>query len=269
MVNKTLLIDGDLLLYRAASACETEVQWDEDVWLLHGNVQEAKHLFTTALDGITNALGSHDIIMCLSDRENFRKKLTDTYKSKRKTTRKPVVFKPLMDWVTTEFDAIIKPQLEADDVLGILATHPDYKDRVIVVSEDKDLQTLPCTLYRQGELKTISPVEADYFWMFQTLTGDATDGYSGCPGIGPKKAEVILRSFQWASGLSVWHHVVAAFRKEGLTEDDALLQARLARILRFDNWDIEKQEVKLWSPSTTQASAPSLNESAVEAQSAA
>lgn len=247
----TLLIDGDLLLYRAASACECEMKWDDDVWLLHGNVEEAKDLFKSALDGITNALGSNSITMCLSDRENFRKKLTDTYKSKRKETRKPVVFKPLMDWVIKEFDPIIKPQLEADDVLGILATHPDYKDKVIVVSEDKDLQTLPCNLYRQGELKKITPEEADYFWMFQTLTGDATDGYSGCPGIGPKKAEVILRSFQWANGLSVWNHVVSAFRKEGLTEDDALLQARLARILRYEDWDITKQEVKLWSPSKT------------------
>lgn len=259
----TLLIDGDLLLYRATSACEHEMKWDDDVWLLHGNVEEAKDLFKSALDGITNALGSKNLTICLSDRENFRKKLTDTYKSKRKETRKPVVFKPLLEWVISEFDPIIKPQLEADDVLGILATHPEYKGRVIVVSEDKDLQTLPCTLYRQGELKTISEDEADYFWMFQTLTGDSTDGYSGCPGIGPKKAESILAQKPY------WNHVLNTFRKQGLTEDDAILQARLARILRFDDWDVSKQQVKLWSPSTTQASAPSSSVTAGEAQTAA
>lgn len=269
MLNKTLLIDGDLLLYRAASACEHEMKWDDDVWLLHGNVEEAKDLFKSALDGITNALGSNSITMCLSNRENFRKKLTDTYKSKRKETRKPVVFKPLLEWVINEFDPIIKPQLEADDVLGILATHPEYKGKVIVVSEDKDLQTLPCTLYRQGELKTITEQEADYFWMFQTLTGDSTDGYSGCPGIGPKKAESILGTPGKANADFLWPTILNTFRKQGLTEDDAILQARLARILRFDDWDVNKQQVKLWSPSTTQASAPSSSASAGEAQTAA
>jgi len=244
-----LLIDGDLLLYRAASACETEVRWDDQNWVLHGNLEEAKDLFMRSLDGITNALGTTDLVMCLSDRENFRKDLTPTYKSKRKETRKPVVFSPLLEWIKEEFHPTIRPRLEADDVMGIIATHPDYKDNVIVVSENKDMQTLPCKLYRQGALREITVEEAEYFWMFQTLTGDATDGYLGCPGCGPKTAEKLLaRPPYWAT-------VVNAFRKAGLTDDDALLQARLARILRHEDWDIEKQQVKIWQPNDTTGSA--------------
>lgn len=238
----TLLIDGDLLLYRSAAATETEVQWDDDNWILHSNLTESKDLFKTALDGITNALGTTSIIMCLSDSANFRKDLTATYKSKRKDTRKPIVFKPLLEWVKETYDPIIKPRLEADDVIGILATHPNYVGKCIVVSEDKDMQTLPCSLYRQGELKTISEADADYFWSFQTLTGDSTDGYSGCPGVGPKKAEGIL------SAPPYWPKIVNTYRKAGLTEGDALLNARLARILRYTDWDIERQQVNLWTP---------------------
>lgn len=238
----TLLIDGDLLLYRSAAATETEVQWDDDNWILHSNLTESKDLFTTSLDGITNALGSKSIIMCLSDSANFRKDLTPTYKSKRKDTRKPIVFKPMLEWVKGTYDPIIKPKLEADDVIGILATHPNYVGKCVVVSEDKDMQTLPCSLYRQGELKTISEADADYFWAFQTLTGDSTDGYSGCPGVGPKKAESIL------TGAPYWPKIVNTYRKAGMTEDDALLNARLARILRYSDWDVEKQQVKLWTP---------------------
>jgi hypothetical protein len=38
----------------------------------------------------------------------------------------------------------------------------------------------------------ITEAQADRFHMIQTLTGDVTDGYPGCPGIGPVKAEQIL-----------------------------------------------------------------------------
>lgn len=235
----TLLVDADLLLYKAASASESVVKWDDDLYVLHGNLSESIDLFRSMLDGITNALASKCVILCLSDRENFRKDLTPSYKSKRKETRKPLTFKPLTDWVQNNYDPITKKRLEADDVIGILATkNPDW----IVVSEDKDLQTIPCHLYRNGELKTVTPDEAEYFWMLQTLMGDSTDGYQGCPGVGPKTAEKILARKPY------WPNVVNAYRKAGLTEDDAILNARLARILRHDDWDSTTQEVKLWNP---------------------
>jgi DNA polymerase-1 len=41
---------------------------------------------------------------------------------------------------------------------------------------------------------------------------------------------------------------LCAFKKAKLTEADALLQARLARILRNTEWDFDKSEVKLWPP---------------------
>ena len=39
----------------------------------------------------------------------------------------------------------------------------------------------------------INEKEANYFHMLQTLTGDPTDGYKGCPNIGKVTAEKILK----------------------------------------------------------------------------
>jgi DNA polymerase-1 len=73
--------------------------------------------------------------------------------------------------------------------------------------------------------------------------GDATDGYGGCPGIGPKTAEKLLDKHG-----AVWKTVVDAYLKAGLTEEDAIMNARMARILRAEDWDFENNEVKLWTP---------------------
>ena len=76
----------------------------------------------------------------------------------------------------------------------------------------------------------------------QTLTGDSTDGYPGCPTIGQKRAEGLLGQ------RPAWSVVEQAFIKQGLTKADALLQARMARILRWSDWDATKNEPKLWEP---------------------
>jgi len=41
---------------------------------------------------------------------------------------------------------------------------------------------------------------------------------------------------------------VAAFESRGLTEEDALIQARVARILRADDYDFKESQPILWSP---------------------
>lgn len=238
-----LLIDGDLILYRCSSATEHAVQWDFENWVLHANIQESKDLVAAAIADLRTSIEADHVVVCLSDRENFRMSVASDYKSKRKDTRKPIVYPELRKWVEETYDVVTMPQLEADDVLGILATHPDAKE-VIVASEDKDLQTIPSQLWRQGELKTITLQEADRYWMQQTLTGDPTDGYKGCPGIGEKKAEAILGTNQPL--MTMWNNVVAAYRKAGLTEDDALMNARLARILRHEDYNDGK--IQLWEP---------------------
>ena len=165
-----------------------------------------------------------------------------TYKGGRKKTRKPVGYKALVEWVLDSYDSLRVDCLEADDVMGILGSMPNTK--AIIVSDDKDLKSVPGKLYRpqSNERLDISQSEADGYFLTQTLTGDPTDGYAGLAKCGPKTAEKILGTHP------TWDAVVAAYQKQQLTADYALTQARLARILRHTDWDDEAGAVKLWEP---------------------
>ena len=88
---------------------------------------------------------------------------------------------------------------------------------------------------------------ANFHFYKQVLTGDAVDNYKGCPGIGVKRALDLLEEPLTAE--EYWSQIVTAYNKAGLTEEDAIIQARMARILRNDDYDYDKQEVKLWEPS--------------------
>jgi DNA polymerase-1 len=112
----------------------------------------------------------------------------------------------------------------------------------IIVSDDKDLLTIPTRVYRLGELHDVTVEQADYNWLKQTLTGDVADGYKGCPGIGDKSAAKLLE-------IPTWETVVKAYTKAGLGQAEALVQARLARILRAE--DYVDDAVILWSPNDT------------------
>ena len=199
------------------------------------------------MDAVQRVLEGDDLAIILSGSKNFRYTLDPTYKSNRKS-RKPLAYNSLTKWLYDRYQGkvFLQDTLEADDYLGILATTPGAVDRIIV-SDDKDLKTIPGRLYRMGVLSSIDEDQADRYWWSQVLTGDPTDGYKGCPGVGPVKAEAIL-----SKPGSRWENVKQTFLKSGLSEDDAILQSRLARILHYDDWDAENKTVKLWSPPSSQ-----------------
>lgn len=244
MTSPQLLIDGDLLLFKATVAAEYESNPEGDIWLLSTNLQQARDIWDSQIKSITEALKTDDLVVVLSGPEDFRRALEPSYKGNRKGKRKPLGYNVMKEWLYERHPdrVIFNDCLEADDYLGILATTPDCPKRIIV-SDDKDLQTIPGSLYRQGTLHEISISMADGFWLYQTLVGDASDNYKGCPGIGDVKAKAIL-----AKPGSDWENVRQAFLKVGLTDGDALLQARLARILRFDDWDAVNKRPILWEP---------------------
>ena len=250
-MSKTLLIDADVLIFQASVSVEQEVDWGNDLWTLHADLGEAKDILNTKIDELCETFPSTTSpIMALSDitGQYFRKKIFQGYKAGRTGKRKPIVFRPLRTYLEQQYNTYVKPGLEGDDVLGILATHPKLvKGDRLVVSIDKDMGTIPCNWSRDGEeYITVTEEEADYSHMIQTLTGDSTDSYGGCPGIGPKRATVALEGL--TSYDEMWPVVVNLFYKAGLAEHDALLQARLARILRAEDYDFMRKEPILWTP---------------------
>jgi DNA polymerase-1 len=206
------------------------------------------------LDRIFERFETREHLLCFSTGPNFRYGVDPTYKNNRANSRKPLCYVELREQVEADFKCKALPGLEADDVMGIIATTPSIQKRnPIIVSQDKDMQTIPTSVWRQGELVNVTETMADYYHLYQTLVGDTSDGYKGCPGTGKVKAEKILNAemdeAEKLDPLVFWKRVVAAYEKAGLTEQDALTQARLARILRFSDWNSTTKEPILWSPS--------------------
>jgi DNA polymerase-1 len=190
-----------------------------------------------------------EIILCFSDpKHNFRKDVYPNYKSNRKSKRKPVCYKGLLEYLNENYPFVTYPKLEGDDVCGILATNGSLSNPIIV-SADKDFKTIPTSFFdtARGTAEVIDELEANYWHLYQTLIGDTTDGYPGCKGIGPVAATKLLDKAV-NKGENLWDVVVAAYKKAGFDEEYALVQARCAYILRASHFDFEKQEVKLWLP---------------------
>ena len=245
MKSSRLLLDGDILTYRTCWAAQTEVQWDDGMITTATNIKELEVTVEQMIRKWQKELGVDDYIIAFSDAKGkyFRHNILQEYKGNRKGTAKPLGYKHLVKYLKKNHLHLELPDCEADDVLGILATDGVYA-RNIIVSIDKDMLTIPCEYYNMDTKVTeiIDEQLADYMHLYQTLTGDVTDNYKGCPGIGPKTADKLLR--QEAS----WDTIVNAFGKAGLEEEDALVQARVARILRTGEYDFKKEEVILWEP---------------------
>ncbi|CAA2141597.1 hypothetical protein [Hyphomicrobium sp. ghe19] len=239
----TLLIDGDEIIWKVGTVCEVAFDWGDGIWTLHSDEAEGIKTLVDTIEGLKKKLEADSVIICLSSPTNFRKKLDETYKGNRKDVRKPLLFKALRNYLLRTYVCNEVKDWEADDVMGTLATHPENQGKVIIVSQDKDMKTIPCKLYREGKLRDISVEEAHRFHMWQTLVGDRADGFSGCPKVGEATADKILD----CDVEEMWPRVVEAFVKAGLTKKDALLQARLARILQHGDYNQKTKKVKLWT----------------------
>ena len=232
-----------MIIHKAACAAEEEIRWDDETWTLQTNMNDAKEIVETQIKSIANALNSSFIRGFFSPSRTFRHDLWPAYKSNRKDKRKPLGLRELREWASKKYDTFCYENIEADDAIGILVT--ESPEERIAVSGDKDFRTLPCTWYDhlKEKLTTTSEKEADHFHLVQSLMGDTTDGFSGLKGVGPATAEKILKK-----GGDLWQTVVDTYKSKGATEEEALLTARLARILRSGDYDFSNSTVTLWNP---------------------
>lgn len=276
----TLLIDGDIYAYRCAAGAETGYDFD-GVYSLQADQQVGKDNLDAQLESFAKTLKATKIIVALSDKKNFRHSVLPTYKSNRKDVRRPLILNVLKEHLVDNYETFIRPSLEADDVLGILATNPKMiKGPKIVITADKDLRTVPALHWNPDEEglvnkgpTLISEEQADFAFFCQVLSGDVTDGYKGCEGIGKKRAQDIISNpvilerteeeiksgknkgnmrEKWLAHPTdnVWKSIVSHYEKAGLTEADALVQARVARILRHEDYNYKTKEPILWKPKT-------------------
>lgn len=269
---RTLLIDGDILIYRTAHQHQQVQVWDADTWTYYGDLASARRSIGMWFDKLQGRLEADEVRVFISDsRANWRHNVLPSYKGNRAAWAagqrgvdpltlpkpgppRPILHKPLRDVLRDDYGAEWAETLEADDLMGIRSTEPAGGDRIIV-SADKDMATVPGLLFNPDKpelgVRRVSRALADHTHLMQTLTGDPTDNYKGCKGVGAVRAEKLLPAIdhdQAWDGLLAWDRVVEAYTKAGLTVDDALVQARIARVLRHGDYDFARGEVRLWEP---------------------
>ena len=240
----TLLIDGDVIVFRVALQVEQAIDWGNDLWTLHSDMSTAKQRFDIEIQDLMTDLKGSSCVLTFSEKHTFRHDINLQYKSNREGKRKPLVFPRLREYGLAEYDSECWPLLEADDVLGIMQT--SMKDTVLV-SIDKDMMTIPGYHYNpdhpeRGVIE-VTPEEAEMSFLCQAIAGDPVDGSAGCPGLGMKRGRKLLEE----KG-NVWSTVVEAYESRHLSEEVALMNARMARILTKDLWDTKSQQVILWEP---------------------
>ena len=237
----SLLIDADYIVYKCCAANETEIDWGDEVIVVSSRFSEAYNMVERELFKIATDLGCFDdSILFFTDSINFRKRIDPAYKGHR-NRKKPCGYRRVINKLKEEYNVVVIPELEADDAIGIHATmHPGS----IICSPDKDMRQIPGDLYDLSDgVVTITKEEGERWHYVQTLAGDQTDGYSGVPGFGIKRAVAFFEE----NGYS-WSSVVEAFKSKELDESVALQNARLAKILQCTDYDFDTQSVKLWTP---------------------
>lgn len=239
------LLDGDEAIFKASAITNDDIDWETGKMAKVGaSLEDCKRALVAIVTAwcIAAKVSFHTMdfsfVLSPTDRLLFRRGLDATYKSGR--SGKPEHYAALEEWARGRWPIEERPGLEADDVMGLLQT-----PETIIVSQDKDMKTVPGRLY-QTHLKkatTITPERADWWWMMQTLMGDSTDGFPGCTGCGPKGAEEVLADR--TSMAERWPAVVnrftqpktGKFRGTWQTPKDAIQQATLSRILRPGEYD--------------------------------
>lgn len=203
--NKLLLVDGENLLHRSFHKFEKLKASD-------GKPSGAIFGFFKSLHYLTYRFRpTHLIVTFDNGHSKYRTSICKEYKSHRKSisvdydslhSQKRVIMKMLKYLgIQYIFDNDRLYEYEGDDYIALLKHL--FKEKVIIVSSDKDFCQLICKrvkLFNTGkdvlinihnckEVMGYSPEECvDYL----SLVGDSSDDIKGYPGIGPVKARKFL-----------------------------------------------------------------------------
>lgn len=278
----TLAIDGDITAYNAAAGAQQTVNLggdtdDDCIWHVTANETKARTAARLEIEELRDLAKADEVVVVLSDAShNWRQDVLPSYKANRAGKPRPIILPQMRQFLRDAFDAVERPSLEGDDVLGIYAGLKSRYPRLVIATRDKDLRGVPGLHMRMHDanpvVEEVTPAEADRFFWKQGLMGDVTDGYTGCPGFGPKAAEewleepyellpepyVISRGknkgtagVKWVRktpASSMWAGAVSIYAANGYDEDFALRQFRVARILRVTDYDFSTKQPILWSP---------------------
>ena len=225
-----VLIDGDIIAYRAAFSTEQMGLSDTKA--------KVDDLIEFILDKtvLFPEIGL-DYVVYLTGKGNFRHDIAKShvYKGNRKSVQKPRHLQTARDHMESKYQAIISQGEEADDLIAMEAARLDYK--ACVASIDKDMLQIPCWHFNivRGDYIKVEPFGGIKFFYKQILTGDRADNIVGLFRVGEVKASKILDGAETEEEL--WDRVIKAYDgdEERVTENARLLWLR-------------REEAEIWQP---------------------
>ena len=248
MSKHLLIVDGMALLFRSffASAAMNQFIRLEDGTPTNGVQGFARHVLTAQ-----NMMQPTHIAICWDmGMHTFRNELFDGYKANRPAP--PEEMLPQFD-LAKEVSHMLGWKnfgvkgMEADDLIGSMVEKWKEEANITVVSGDKDLLQLlnPSTTiaftkkgYTEYDVYTYERFVKEYgiepaqFAYVKAFMGDASDGYPGVKGIGPKTALKLIQQFGSIEGvLEALPTLKAGQRiKIGENQDMLKLSYQLAQI---------------------------------------
>lgn len=190
VVDKTLIVDADIIVYRPCCV------FNDDDDMSRRQIQKYVNL---KLDELMEAAECNKYILFFTTKANFRDDLVDDYKGNRTDVERPVNLAWAKHWATDNLNSFYHKGLEADDLLGI-----HMKDDTVLWSLDKDLRQIPGQHLDDATQKIVVITEEGrledrgkkvYFdgtvgFYYQLLIGDSTDHIVGCG----KRVEAVYKS---------------------------------------------------------------------------
>lgn len=228
MIQGKVLIDGDIVAYRAAFSTQNDFPKDA--------IAKCDELMEYILGKTLIFANPDEYEVFLTGGGNFRFDIAKSapYKGNRKG-EKPIHLPTVREHMVNKWGAIVSDGEEADDLIGIAATK--YGPDTVVASIDKDMLQIPCRHYNftRDEWTEVSELEGTKFFYKQILTGDSADNIVGLHGIGPKKASVLIDALTTEEDM--WDCVVKMYNGD---VDRVVENARLL-------W-LRRKEGELWQP---------------------
>ncbi|MGA1207336.1 MAG: DNA polymerase I [Litorivicinaceae bacterium] len=225
MTEPLVLVDGSSYLYRAFHALPPlTTSRGQPVGAIRGVV--------SMLEKLATQTGAREIgVIFDAPGKTFRDDLFPEYKANRASMPEDLraQVEPLYAIIRAlGFPLIVIPGVEADDVIGTLATAAARAGRDVLISTgDKDLAQLvtpQISLVNTMTETRLDPpavvekfgVRADQIIDFLTLTGDSVDNIPGIPKCGPKTAAKWLQAYGTLDNLVAHAEEITGKIGEGL-----------------------------------------------------
>jgi len=256
---KKLLIDGDIIAYRSSAH---QSVWEADGLFFNLRRDAAKYgtptkcgtyspckevvfgkaqrMIDTIVRDNTKGCEAPMMKVFLSGTTNFRMDICSQYKAQR-PTEKPKYLGDVKEFLKARYNTETSAGEEADDVIGI-EQYQNYRNPstfdTVICSTDKDFKTIPGYLYNpvSGKMTYSEEKDALRFFYLQVLMGDKADNIEGLKGVGPIRAESILKNYttEW----DLYRAVRIAVRRtlkvnKSIAEEMILKTGQLLRIRRW------------------------------------